>query len=334
MKAVWIREFGATENMEIREVPDLPAPTADRVLVKVKAAALNRADLLQRKGLYPAPQGFPQEIPGLEFAGEVAAIGTEEQNFQIGDRVFGITAGAAQAEFIMLPASLLVKIPENLNFIEAAAIPEAFITAHDALFTKANLQIGETVLIHAVGSGVGLAALQLAKAAGATVIGTSRTSDKLAKAEEFGLDAGIATGGAELDKNPAEFAELIKQQNYSRGVDVVLDLIGASFFAANIAALNKFGRLVFVGTTAGIKAELNILTVMQKHLRLVGTVLRSRTTAEKAAATSLFAAQVVPLLERGVVKPNVDKTFPLVEIRAAHDYLESNQSFGKVILEF
>jgi putative PIG3 family NAD(P)H quinone oxidoreductase len=330
MKAVWIREFGGAENLEIREVADLPAPATDRVLIRVRAAALNRADLLQRRGFYPAPKGFPTEIPGLEFAGEVAATGDAVQNFKIGQRVFGITAGAAQAEFVSIAENNLVEIPANLNFTEAAAVPEAFITAHDALISQAALRIGETVLIHAIGSGVGLAALQLAKAAGALVIGTSRTPDKIERATEFGLDLGILTAG---ETNAEKFAEAIKNETNNVGANVVLDLVGAKYLQANLLSLATLGRLVFVGTTAGNRAEIDILTVMSKRLRLFGTVLRARSTEEKATVTHLFAEQVVPLLARGVVKPVIDRVFPLAEIRAAHERLESNQSFGKVVLE-
>lgn len=317
MKVVYIKEFGGVEGLEWREVEDLPRPQADRVLVKVKAAALNRADLLQRRGFYPAPPGFPQEIPGLEFAGEVVETGAEARTFKAGQRIFGITAGAAQAEFVSVPESTLVEIPENLDFIQAAAVPEAFITAHDALFTQAALKMGETVLIHAVGSGVGLAGLQLAKAVNAKVIGTSRTADKLERSKEYGLDEGII--------------DFINQP--AKQVNVVLDLVGAKYLAANLQSLAKHGRLIFVGTTAGSKAELDFSIVMFKRLHIFGTVLRSRSTEEKAAATGLFAEQVVPLLANQTVKPTVDRVFPASEIRTAHEYLESNQSFGKVVLQ-
>jgi putative PIG3 family NAD(P)H quinone oxidoreductase len=321
MKAVWVREYGSAENLEVREIADLPQPAADRALIHVKAAALNRADLLQRRGLYPAPKGFPSEILGLEFAGEVAAVGDAVQNLKIGQRVFGITAGAAQAEFVLSPENTLIEIPSNLSFTEAAAVPEAFITAHDALFTQADLRMSEIVLIHAIGSGVGLAALQLAKAAGAFAVGTSRTPDKIERAVRFGLDVGI------LSKNELSaerFAEIVRNETGGAGANVVLDLVGAKYLQANLLSLTKLGRS---------RAEIDILTVMSKRLRLFGTVLRSRSAEEKAAATRLFADQVVPLLARGIVKPAVDRVFPLAEIRAAHEYLESNQSFGKVVLE-
>jgi NADPH:quinone reductase len=328
MKAVYVKEFGGAENLEIREVENPPSPNGKEVLVRVRASALNRADLLQRKGLYPAPKGFPERILGLEFAGEVAEIGDQATNFKIGDRVFGITAGGAQAEFLLTDESLLAKIPENLSFPQAAAIPEAFITAHDAIFTNGNLQTDETLLIHAVGSGVGLAALQLAKAKNIKVFGTSRTADKLEECKKFDLDEGIVVS------NETNFAEIIREKNDGKGVDVILDLVGAGYFAANIESLNLKGRIVFVGTTSGSKAELNFSQVMSKRLKIIGTVLRSRPTAEKAEATRKFAEEVVPLLADGTLKPNIDKVFKMEDVKESHEYLESNASFGKVVLEF
>lgn len=333
MKAVYVREFGGIENLEIREVENPPPPAGKEVLVKVKASALNRADLLQRRGLYPAPPGFPERILGLEFAGEVVETGAEVSDFKTGDRVFGITAGGAQAEFLSSDESLLARVPENLNFSEAAAVPEAFITAHDACFTLGELKTGETLLIHAVGSGVGLAALQLAKARGIKTIGTSRTADKLEKCKEFGLDFGIAPN-ADASENPKYFAESIQSETGGKGVDVILDLVGAKYFQANLESLNLKGRLILVGTTGGARAELNYGAVMSKRLKIIGTVLRSRPTAEKAEATRKFAEEVAPLLASGKIRANIDKIFKIDEIRKAHEYLESNASFGKVVLEF
>lgn len=333
MKAVYIKEFGGAENLEVREVENPQKPIANQVLVKVKTSALNRADIMQRRGFYPAPKGFPERIPGLEFAGEVAEIGENVKNFKPHDCVFGITAGGAQAEFLLTEESLLAKIPDNLDFTQAAAIPEAFITAHDAIFTNGNLQTNETLLIHAVGSGVGLAALQLAKARNIKVLGTSRTLNKLQKCEQFGLDASILTN-ADLSKNPAEFAEIIKHFTNEKGVDVILDLVGAAYFEANLQSLNLKGRLILVGLTAGRRAEIDLGIALSKRLKIIGTVLRSRPTNEKAEANQKFIAEVLPLLESGVIVPNVDRVFKMEEIRAAHEYLESNESFGKVILEF
>ena len=328
MKAVWVKEFGDAENLEIREVKDLPKPKEKKVLVRVKTFALNRADILQRRGFYPAPEGFPERILGLEFAGEVAEIGETVSKFKIGDRVFGITAGGAQAEFLLTDESLLAKIPENLNFIEAAAVPEAFITAHDAIFTLGDLLEDETLLIHAVGSGVGLAALQLAKAKNIKVFGTSRTPGKLEKCREFGLDEAILTG------ENADFAKIVRNKTYGKGVDVILDLVGASFFAENLKSLTLKGRLILVGLTGGATVEFNLGTALAKRAKIIGTVLRPRSSEEKAEATAKFVKDVLPLIEAGKIKPNLDKVFPVKNIKEAHEYLESNRSFGKVVLEF
>ncbi|MDQ3800488.1 MAG: NAD(P)H-quinone oxidoreductase [Acidobacteriota bacterium] len=330
MKAVYVSEFGGIENLEIREVENPPQPAGKEVLVKVRAAALNRADLLQRRGLYPAPKNFPERILGLEFAGEVAAAGENVSGFKPGDRVFGITAGGAQAEFLLTGESLLARIPENLSFAEAAAVPEAFITAHDAVFTLGELKKDETLLIHAVGSGVGLAALQLAKARNIKTIGSSRTADKLEKCREFGLDQAIPVSAAA----ETGFAEILKEKNQGKGVDVILDLVGAKYLQPNLESLNLKGRLILVGTMGGAKAELNYALVMSKRLKIIGTVLRPRSTDEKAEATRKFAAEVVPLLAKGKIRPNIDSVFSLEQIREAHEYLESNASFGKVVLEF
>lgn len=327
MKAVYIKEFGAAENLEIREVENPPAPEDKQVLVRVKASAINRADILQRKGFYPAPHGVSDKIPGLEFAGEIAEIGENASEFNIGERVFGITSGAAQAEFLLTEESLLARIPDKLSFIEAAAIPEAFITAHDAIFTQGNLRENETLLIHAVGSGVGLAALQLAKANGVKVFGTSRTADKLERCKAFGLDEAINT------KEAANFVEIIKEKNGGEGIDVILDLVGASVFEMNLESLAVKGRLILVGLVGGRTSEFNLGMALTKRLKITGTVLRSRSIAEKAEATANFTSDVLPLLENGKVKPNIDKIFSIEEIRKAHEYVESNESFGKVVLE-
>lgn len=333
MKAVYIKEFGGIENLEIREVENPANPRGTEILINVRASALNRADLLQRRGLYPAPQGFPQNIPGLEFAAEVAATGEEVTKFKTGDRVFGITGGGAQAEFLLTDENIVAKIPKNLSFAEAAAVPEAFITASDAIFTNGELKENETLLIHAVGSGIGLAALQLAKAKNIQTFGTSRTEDKLFKANGLGLGQAIWLNNEKGEKLE-HLAEIIKDATNGKGIDVILDLVGAKYFQVNIESLALKGRIVFVGTTTGAKTELNIGQVMAKRAKLIGTVLRSRSTSEKAEATRKFIEEVVPFFENETLKPNVDRVFKMEEIRQAHEYLESNESFGKVVLEF
>lgn len=327
MKAVYITEFDGA-NIELRDVPDLAKPTDGQVLVRVRAAGLNRADLLQARGLYPPPSGYSPNIPGLEFAGEIAAVGDDVKSLQISDRVFGITAGEAQAEYLLIDASLSARIPDNLSFTQAAAVPEAFITAHDAIITQGDLKNGETLLIHAVGSGVGLAALQIAKSKDVTVIGTSRTADKLVRCDEFGLDVGILT-----DKE-IKFAEQIADITEGKGADVILDLVGASYFEQNLASLAQKGRLMLVGLTSGRTAEFNLGLALQKRANIIGTVLRARVTEEKAAATHRFADEVVPLIASGIIRPNLDRGFTAEYVIDAYKYLESNESFGKVVLEF
>lgn len=327
MRAVRIVSPGGPESLDVREVERPGAATANRVLVRVHAAGLNRADILQRRGLYPAPHGYPQDIPGLEFAGRIEQIGEEVRTLNVGQRVFGIAAGGAQAEYVLVPEDALVEIPENLDWAEAAAVPEVFITAHDALFTQAGLEMGERVLVHAAGSGVGTAAMQLAHAAGATVYGTSRTADKLERARPYGLAEAVAVGN-----DPTVFARAVREWTSGAGVQVILDLVGGAYLAANLDALALKGRLMFVGMTGGANAEINLSVVMSKRLRLTGTVLRARTPEEKARATRRFAAHVVPLLASEKVRPVIDSVYRMEEVGRAHQRLESNESFGKIVL--
>ncbi len=327
MKAVKIVSFGGVEGLEVVDAPDAPQPTDERVRVRVRAAGLNRADILQRLGRYPAPAGYPQDIPGLEFAGEIESIGEDARAWKIGDRVFGITGGGAQAEYVTVQDSTLAPVPDNLNWAEAASIPEVFMTAHDALFSQCGLQIGERVLIHAAGSGVGTAASQLVKAAGAVAYGTSRTSEKLERAKEFGLSESIAVGN-----DPSVFVAAVKSWTNAAGVNVILDLVGAAYLKSNLDALATLGRLIFVGTTSGSKAEIDYGIVMRKRLRVLGTSLRTRSIEEKAIATRLFTQHVVPLLANGSVRPVIDSVFRIEEVREAHKRIESNETFGKVVL--
>ncbi len=327
MKAITIVSFGGVDGLELREVPDAPPATLDRVRVRVHAAGLNRADILQRLGRYPAPPGYPQDIPGIEFAGEVSEVGDDARTWNVGDRVFGIIGGGGQAQYVTVPENHLAAIPPNLDWAEAAAVPEVFMTAHDALFTQCGLTIGESVLIHAAGSGVGTAAIQLVRAAGAFAYGTSRTADKLGKAKEFGLTESVVAGA-----DPMEFVAPVNSWTKEAGVDVVLDLVGAAYLKANLAALATQGRLIFVGTTSGSKAEIDFSVAMHKRLRIMGTSLRIRSAEEKATATRLFAEHVVPLLRSGAVRPVIDKVFQMKDVRAAHERIESNGSFGKVVL--
>lgn len=295
------------------------------MLVRVRATALNRADLLQRAGRYPAPPGSPADIPGLEIAGEVADVGAAATRWRAGDRVFGIIGGGGNAEFATLHEDELARVPDGMSWEDAAAVPEAFITAHDALVTQAALRSGERVLVHAVGSGVGLAAIQLARALGGLPFGTARSADKIERARAFGLDAGAVIGAAD------EMAAAVRAWN-APGVDVALDLVGGDWLAATVECMAMRGRIVLIGLLAGRSATLNLGTVLTRRLQIRGTVLRSRSAREKADATAAFARDVLPLLGSGQVRPVVDSVFPLERIAEAHALLESNRTFGKVVL--
>jgi putative PIG3 family NAD(P)H quinone oxidoreductase len=325
MKAVVITKPGGPEVLEIRDVPT-PEPRGEQVRVRVLACGLNRADLMQARGNYPAPKGVPAEIPGLEFAGEVDALGPDVTGtLDVGDRVFGIVGGGGQAEFVVSHERMVVPIPENLDFVKAAAVPEVFLTAHDALETQGALKAGERVLIHSVGSGVGSAAVQLARAAGCVTFGTSRTLEKLESAKDLGLDVGIHSP-------PQAFAEIVLQHTGGAGVNLVIDLLGGPALANNLAALATRGRMVVVGLLAGGASQIDLMTLLRKRLTMVGTTLRARPLEEKIAATQRFAARVVPWLEHEVVLPVVDRVFAFDEVRDAHARLESNLGSGKVIL--
>jgi NADPH:quinone reductase len=324
MRAIVIARPGGPEVLELREVPD-PVPSRGEVRVRVRATAVNRADLLQRAGFYPAPPGWPADIPGMEFAGDVDGLGEGVTDWKEGDRVFGLAGGGSYAERLVIPSRALARVPGALTWTDAAAIPEAFITAYDAMVTLAGLGSGERVLIHAVGSGVGTAASQIARAVGARSIGTARTHAKLERSSALGLDEGIvATGG--------RFAEEVLRRTGGEGVDVVLDLVGGEYLGENVACAAPRGRIVVVGLLAGTLAQLDLGTLLRKRLTVVGTMLRSRPLEEKILAMQLFARHVAPLFERGALRAVVDRTLPLEKAGEAHVYVASNDGFGKVVL--
>jgi putative PIG3 family NAD(P)H quinone oxidoreductase len=326
MKAAVITRFGGPEVLEIQNRPT-PEPKDGEILVRVRASALNRADLHQREGNYPAPPGAPPDIPGLEFAGEVAAVGADAE-WSVGDRVFGVVAGGGNAEFLVTDARAVAHIPSTLTWTDAAAIPEAFITAHDALVVQAGLRIGERVLIHAVGSGVGLAAAQIANAWDAFAYGTARTADKIVRARDYGLEDGVVVADDVDVIGPA-----VEKWTGGKGMDVTLDLVGGPYLGASIRASALKGRIMLIGTIAGRSATVPVGAILVKRLALRGTVLRARPIEEKRAVTAAFARDVVPLLGAGALRPVIDKVFALDEIRAAHERLASNESFGKVVLK-
>jgi len=326
MRAAVITKAGGPDVLEVRDVPR-PVPGEGEVLVRVRASALNRADLLQRRGNYPAPPGAPQDVPGLEIAGEVVGRGPGTGRWSIGDRVFGIVGGGGNADFATTPEDELAAIPPSLSWEEAAAIPEAFITAHDALITQAAMRPGECVLIHAVGSGVGLAAVQLVRALGGRALGTARTQDKVDRARPLGLENGVVVG-----KEAAAFVEPVRRWTDGRGADVVIDLVGGDYIAADVSAAALKGRIMLVGLLAGRSTTVDLGGILRQRLTIRGTVLRSRPAHEKVEATRAFARDLLPLLASGKVKPLIERVFPLERIREAHELMESNATFGKIVI--
>lgn len=326
MKAVVINRFGGPEVLEIEDVP-APQPGPEEVLVHVRSSALNRADLLQRQGRYAAPPGVAQNIPGLEFAGEVTELGRNAQRWHKGDRVMGIIGGGAHAEFVTTHQDAVCAVPTNLEWPAAGAIPEVFITAYDAL-QQAGFKAGENVLVHAVGSGVGLSATQLVKALGGRAFGTSRTPDKIERAKPFGLEAGYAVPEPGALMGLSAFAKSVT----GGGFDVVLDLNGGPYFAASLEAMALRGRIILIGGVAGGKTDVDLYQILGKRLHIIGTVLRARSLEEKIEITAAFAREVVPLLAQGTIQPVIDAVFPLDQIQDAHRRLESNETFGKVVV--
>lgn len=311
--------------LRVETVAD-PIPSAGQALVRIHAAGINRADILQREGHYPPPADAPADIPGLEFAGEIRSLAGQSARLAVGQRVFGLCSGGAQAEYIAVDCGLLVPIPPNMDDTEASGSAEAYITAHDALITQAHLRPGERVLVHAIGSGVGIAALQIASSFGCEVFGTSRTAWKLERAAALGLAHPIDTGSV-------DFAEAIMRLSRQAGIDVVIDFVGAPYFERNVAVLSQRGRMVCLATLGGTQATLALPQLMHKRLHLMGSVLRSRSLKGKIEATQAFERDVVPALAARKLRVPIDKVFPLTQAAEAHRYVESNANFGKVVFE-
>ncbi|MEX2109100.1 MAG: NAD(P)H-quinone oxidoreductase [Gemmatimonadaceae bacterium] len=324
MKAIVITRPGNAEVLEMQERP-IPEPGVGQVRVRVRASALNRADILQREGNYPVPPGAPADISGMEYAGEVDAVGQAASLWKAGDRVMGIVGGGGHAEFLCVHEREAMPIPGGMAWEEAAAIPEAFLTAYDALFNRLKLQAGEMLLIHAVASGVGTAGLQLARVAGATVVGTARSPGKLERAKKLGLDVAI-------DSSREDWPAQIEKAVGAERVDAVMDLVGGSYLEGNLRVLALRGRIVVVGLTGGATAQFNMGALLRKRLTIVGTVLRSRPLEEKIELARDFSEHVVPLFETGKITPVVDRVLSFQEIRAAHELMESNETFGKLVL--
>ncbi len=317
------------------EVPR-PEPRAGELLVRVAATAVNRADLLQVQGLYPAPFDAPQDIPGLEYAGEVAAIGegVPQSDFSLGDRVFGLVGGGSYAEYVAVHHRAVARIPAAVTapFTELAAVPEAFLTAYDAIVTQGGLAAGDTLLVHAVGSGVGTAAAQIGHALGAVVVGTARSPDKLERAKEYGLLHGIVPAGPSPSGPAPTFATAVLAATGGRGVDVALDLVGGAYVAETVAAMALGGRILLVGLTGGRTADVDLGALLRKRVRIQGTVLRSRPLEERIALHAVLERRIAPRLTTGAYRPVVDAVLPLAEAAEAHRRIASNGTFGKVVL--
>lgn len=317
MKAIVISRFGGPEVLELREVPS-PEPGPGEARVRVRATAVNRADLMQRMGGYPAPPGSPADIPGLEFAGEVDAVGAGA-DLPVGTRVYGLAGGGTYAEQVVVHARTLARMPDGLSFTDAAAVPEAFLTAYDAM-VQGRLAAGDCVLVHAVGSGVGTAAVQIARAIGARAVGTSRTPDKLARARELGMAAGIVVADG-------KFADRVPEPP-----DVILELVGGGYLAEDVRCAAPRGRIVVVGLMAGARADVDFALVLRKRLEIRGTVLRARPLEEKIQVGQMLAKNLTPLFASGALRPVVDRVLPLRDAAAAHAAMAANEGFGKIVL--
>ena len=326
MRAIVITGAGGPDVLESQR-RETPEPGVGQVRVRVRASGLNRADLMQREGHYPAPSGAPADIPGIEYAGEVDALGPGVTRWRAGDRVMGLVAGGAHAEQLCVHEREAIAIPAALSFDEAAAIPEAFLTAYDALAARAGVQLGEVVLVHAAASGVGTAAIQLASVAGATVIGTSRSAAKLERVRALGVTHAVHAEGD-------DWPERVEAAVGANAVHVVIDLVGGAYLAGNLRVLATLGRLVLIGLTAGRRAPLDMGVVLAKRATVVGTVLRARPLEEKIALAREFESRVVPLFERGALRPVVDRVLPFSEVRGAHEALARNDTVGKIVLRW
>jgi NADPH:quinone reductase len=325
MRALVIAEPG---TVKLAEVPP-PAPGANEVRVRVRATALNRADLLQTLGLYPAPPGVPADIPGLEYAGEVDALGPGVTRFHIGDRVMGLVGGGAWAELLVVHENEAMKVPASLDFEQAAAVPEAFITAWDALVLQAGLKKDQWVLVHAVGSGVGTAAIQLIAIMGAHAVGTSRSAAKLEQAKAVAPFVPLQTASG-FDFSPGVLAA-----TGGRGADVVLDLVGGELMPHTLAATAERGTLMLVGLTAGATVDgFPLRTLLSRRLTVKGTTLRARSHDEKAQLTRRFEGAVLPEFQAGTLKPVVSKVIDVSEANAALSAMVKNETFGKTVLVF
>ena len=324
MKAIVVKLEKKKPRFVWEEVPDIE-PEPEEVLVDIKATAVNRADLLQAMGLYPPPPG-ESEILGLEMAGVVSVMGDQVKGCNIGDRVSGLLSGGGYAQQVAIHPEMLLHLPDNWSFVQGAAIPEVWLTAFSNLFMEGGLESGQNVLIHAGGSGVGTAGIQMAREAGAVVFVTAGSVAKLDRCRELGAFLGV-------NYKKQDFVKEVMAATQGQGVDMILDPIGADYLDQNLKLLREYGRLINIGLLGGSMAEINLGAVLSKSLRIIGTRLRSRSLAQKIEITRMFADRFWPRLEAGTLKPVIDVVFPIEEAQAAHVYVKQNKNIGKVILE-
>jgi tumor protein p53-inducible protein 3 len=324
MKAIVIQTEQENRPL-VWQTVEAPDYSDEEVLVDIVATALNRADLAQRAGHYPPPAGA-SEILGLEMAGRIAAAGSKVSGWQVGNRVCALLPGGGYAEQINVPQQMLMPIPDNWSFEQAAALPEVFFTAYVNLFMEAGLQAGETVLIHGGASGVGTAAIQLVSQAGCRAFATAGTDEKVTRCQDLGAELAI-------NYKKADFAEQIQTYTDGEGVDVILDMVGADYFERNLQLLKLRGRLVIIATLSGGQTSLNLGALMRRRLHLIGSVLRSRFLAEKVEIKEKFMAQFWPLLENGTIKPVIDSVYPIAEANTAQQRMAENKNIGKIILK-
>jgi putative PIG3 family NAD(P)H quinone oxidoreductase len=322
MKAILVKD-DASRPLYLADAPT-PQPGRDAVLIKTHATAVNRADLLQRRGLYPPPPG-ESDILGLEAAGVIVEKGANVTDWQIGERVMCLLGGGGYAEYVAANQNMLLRIPEHMSFEQAAAIPEAFYTAFVNLFLEGDLKAGESLLIHAGASGVGTAAIQLARQAGAPVFITAGSDDKIRRCLELGANAGI-------NYKTEDFLMRVIELTQQQGVDVILDCVGGEYLHKNLALLRLQGRLVLIGLLSGAQSEIDLALVLRKRLRLIGSVLRSRPLTEKIAVTAAFKEKILPLFVNRQIHPVIDSVYPLAEAGQAHEHVAANKNFGKVVL--
>ncbi len=324
MKVIEISEYGNADVLDITERP-IPEPASGEVLIKVAAAGLNRADVMQRNGQYPPPPGA-SDLLGLEASGTIAAVAPDVYDVSVGDEVCALLAGGGYAEYCTAPASSCLPVPKSLNMVEAGAVPETFFTVWTNVFMRGNLKKGERILVHGGTSGIGTTAIQLAAALGAQVCATAGSKEKCDAAIELGADYAI-------NYREADFVEEIKSWTSGQGVDVILDIVGGAYVPKNIKCLAMEGRLVIIATQGGLKSEVNVLPIMLKRLTVTGSTLRSRTVSQKAEIARELKKRAWPLLDSGEVKPVIDSIFPMTQVRDAHRRLESGSHIGKVLLQ-